>query len=143
MLRALFGWLFESPHDRAWEDHDIEHAAMRDLKQIAGTVVTARALCVWVGSAGRYLTFDPPLDVRIRTHPDRLVFDSLANERGETLVLYEVTAHSPERLPAGASKCYIDGPAYGPAGVTHPAWWEQLSPAFFDTSNSEDTSAGY
>jgi hypothetical protein len=105
---------------------------------VAGIVVQTNSLCVWIDSAGRYVHFDPPLKVRILSSPNRMVFDSLTNRDEETMILYEVEVLAPERLPAGASGCFLDGPSYGPSSLTRPNWWVQTSPACLDTCSGED-----
>src|SRR5271165_5256085 len=95
ILYRLFGsWTARLPGKR-----HLEREALRDLKQVAGMVVTSDSLCVSVGSGSRYLNFDPPLRVCILCEPDRMVFESLTNRDGETLVLYAVEVLAPERLP--------------------------------------------
>jgi hypothetical protein len=139
MLRALLSRLFGVSIVRISENSHLERDSLRDLKQVAGMVVRTDSLCVWIDLAGRYAHFDPPLEVRILSSPNKMVFDSLANEDEETMVLYEVEVLAPERLPAGASKCFLDGPSYGPSSLTRPSWWVQMSPAFVDTCVGEDS----
>jgi hypothetical protein len=141
MLRALLSRLFGVSIVRISENSLLERESLRDLKQAAGMVVQTDSLCVWTDSAGRYVHFDPPLKVRILSSPRKMVFDSLTNDDEETMILYKVEVLAPERLPAGASECFLDGPCYGPSSLTRPSWWVQLSPACLDTCGGEDTEA--
>src|SRR5271154_5646494 len=139
MFRVLFSYLFASLSCRNSVENALEFFSRRDWKQGAGRLVTTDSLCVSFGSVGRYLHFDPPLEVRIRTNPDRMAFDSLTNSMGETAVLYEVEVLTPKRLPEGAGECFLDGPSYGPSCVTPPRWWEQLSPSCLETRGDDET----
>jgi hypothetical protein len=139
MLRVILNRLLESLLGRIPEESRLERDALRDLKQVAGSVVAIDSLCVWVGPAGRYLKFDPPLDVRILRTPERMIFDSLTNWQGETLVLYAVEALAPQRLPEGAGDCLIDGPSYGHSSITRPSWWGQMALDCLETWSEDDS----
>jgi hypothetical protein len=141
MLRALLSRLFGVSIVRISENSHLERESLWDLKQAAGMVVQTDSLCVWMGPAGRYVHFDPPLKVRILSSADKMVFESLTNDDKEIMILYEVEVLAPERLPAGASECFLDGPSYGPASLTRPSWWVQMSPACLDTCGVGDTEA--
>jgi hypothetical protein len=123
MLRALLSRVFGFLLGRIPANNHLQRDSLRDLKQVAGMILSTRTLRVWVGPAGRCLSFAPPLEVRILSDPEGMVFDSLPNQKGETAVFYEVEVLDPKRLPEGAVLCLIDGPSYGPSSVTRPRWW--------------------
>jgi hypothetical protein len=127
MFYTLLSRLFAFSSPRTMEEIELDRVSAYHLEQAAGRVVTADALWIWVGPAGRSYPFDPPLQVRILFDPERLAFDSVRDQFGETAVFYEAEVLNQERLPEGADGCFLDGPSYGTITVTFPDWWKQLS----------------